>query len=134
MTAYEWIDQDQVLGRIVENDGHQIIVEFGAERWDEFTAADPAPPSLAPIAEAPALSPITSRQMRLTLVRNGVHPDDVSAAIAAMPEGTARDEAMIEWEYAAHFERGHPSIALIGAHFGWDAERIDALWLEALDA
>lgn len=132
MTAYEWINQEQDLGRIVEPDGHQIVVEPGADRWDEFAAADPVPPSPAPIETPPALSPITSRQLRLTLVRNEVHPNDVTAAIEALPEGTNRDEALIEWEYATHFEREHPSIALIGAHFGWDAERIDALWLEAL--
>lgn len=80
------------------------------------------------------LTPITRRQLRLTLVRNGFALDDVAALIEAMPDGLARDEALIEWADATTFDRHHPTLILIGGGLGLTAEQIDTLWIEALAA
>lgn len=84
------------------------------------------PPDLPP--------PITKRQLRLTLVRNGIALDDVMSAIAAMPEGLPKAEAQIEWEDASYFTRTHPTLLLIAAALQLSEAQVDAMWLEAAQA
>lgn len=84
------------------------------------------PPELPP--------PITKRQLRLTLVRNGIALDDVMSAIAAMPEGLPKAEAQIEWEDASYFTRTHPTLLSIAAALQLSEAQVDAMWLEAAQA
>lgn len=76
--------------------------------------------------------PITRRQLRLTLVRNGISLIGVESAIAAMPEGLAKQEAQIEWADASTFNRDHPTLLLIASALGLTGEQIDAMWADAL--
>lgn len=87
----------------------------------------------APTQEAVrALLPsITARQLRLALVRSGTPLSAVEAALAMLPAGTTRDEALIEWEAATQFRRTDPLLVQIGAALGYTPEEIDALWLYA---
>lgn len=93
------------------------------------TVAPYVPPS---VEEARTLMPpISRRQLRLALVRNGISIASVDAAIAAMPGGQEKDEAQIEWADAASFERLHPTLARIGAALGLTDAQIDAMWAQA---
>lgn len=76
--------------------------------------------------------PVTKRQLRLTLVRNGIPIDAVTAAINAMPDGIAKAEAQIEWEDASYFSRNHPTLLLVAGALGLSAEQVDAMWDEAV--
>lgn len=76
--------------------------------------------------------PITKRQLRLTLVRNGISLSDIEAAIAAMPAGQAKEEAQIEWADASTFNRNHPTLLLIAGALGLTEAQIDAMWSEAV--
>ena len=102
------------------------------ERWaydgDEFSA--PEPPNGAEVGSAP----ITRRQLRLTLVRNGISLAGVDSAIAAMPEGLPKEEAQIEWADATTFNRDHPTLLLIAQALGLTEQQIDAMWEEAITA
>ncbi len=75
--------------------------------------------------------PITRRQLRLTLVRNGISLSIVEAAIEAMPEGLEKAEAQIEWADASTFERSHPTLLLIASALGLSEEQIDVMWRQA---
>jgi hypothetical protein len=94
----------------------------------------PVDPYVPPTAEEirSAMAPVTRRQLRLALVRNGVSLSAVDASIAAMPNGTAKDEAQIEWADASTFDRMHPTLLLVGGALGLTAEQIDAMWAQAL--
>lgn len=74
---------------------------------------------------------ITRRQLRLTLVRNGISLSAVEAAIEAMPEGLEKAEAQIEWADASTFERSHPTLLLIASALGLSEEQIDVMWRQA---
>lgn len=91
------------------------------------------PPEPTPEELRAALLPITRRQLRLTLVRNGISLDDVAAMIEAMPEGLAKEEARIEWDDASTFDRLHPTLILIGQGLGLTPDQVDALWQQAVD-
>lgn len=78
--------------------------------------------------------PITRRQLRLTLVRNGIPLASVDEAIAEMPEGLPKQEAQIEWADAGSFNRNHPTLLLIGASLGLTEAQVDAMWREAVTA
>lgn len=78
--------------------------------------------------------PITRRQLRLTLVRNGVSLASVEAAIAAMPDGLEKQEAQIEWSDASSFNRNHPTLKAIAVALGLSDAQIDAMWAEAVTA
>lgn len=75
---------------------------------------------------------ITKRQLRLTLVRNGISLGQVEAAIAAMPEGLQKQEAEIEWADASEFRRLHPTLLLVAQALNLSEEQVDAMWEEAV--
>lgn len=79
-------------------------------------------------------APITKRQLRLTLVRNGISLATVDAAIASMPEGIEKQEAQIEWDDASTFNRIHPTLLLIASALGLTEAQVDAMWREAVAA
>lgn len=77
-------------------------------------------------AAAPVPDTVTRRQLRLWLVRRGIAPSAVEAAIAAMPE-PQRTEATIEWQDATQYERTNPLLVqLAGAVLGLSGEALDA--------
>lgn len=71
------------------------------------------------------LPPLTARQFKLGLVRNGITLATVEALITD-------DEDNIEWSYATSFERQHPLVASLSAVLGLSAAQVDAMWLVAL--
>lgn len=101
----------------------------------EFPITPYTPPPEPTIDEIrAAMPPVTARQLRLTLVRNGYSLSAIDAAIQALPEGPAKDEAQIEWEYATQFERLAPTLLTIAAALSISAEDIDTMWQQALAA
>jgi hypothetical protein len=91
-------------------------------------------PYVAPTEEElrAAMQPISARQLRLTLVRNGYTLSSVDAAIAALPEGQIKEEAKIEWEYATTFTRLSPALLVVADALSISPEEVDTMWTEAL--
>lgn len=79
-------------------------------------------------ASMPSLS---ARQFRLGLVNAGISLSQVAAAIDAMPAGTDKDKAQIEWEYATTFDRSDHSIRTICSRLGFGDEQVNAIWRTA---
>lgn len=75
------------------------------------------------------MPPISKRQLRLTLVRNGFSLSALDDAIAGMG-----DEAVIEWQDASEYRRLHPLLNQVAAHLSLTQEQVDAMWQEALEA
>ena len=122
----------------VERDGNGAVVAIYGMPQPGITDPEPLPetdPEVAAILNPPAPEPVlptlTSRQLRLGLVANGISLSSVEAAIDAIEDPTDREVARIEWEYATTFERSHPLINQIGAALGLTPEQIDAMWAEA---
>lgn len=109
------------------------IVGYNVEMYNQVLAVGGIASYVPPTVEvARAQMPtITRRQLRLSLVRNGISLASVDAAIAGMPEGQAKTEAQIEWADAASFERLHPTLTMIGAALGLSEAQIDAMWTQA---
>jgi len=85
----------------------------------------PPPPPAVPAA-------VTQRQLRLALLAGGSPtPDEVRAAIEALPDPVMRAGALIEWDHAQSIQRQHPLIAQLAAAFGKDDAWIDDLFREA---
>ncbi|WDZ75440.1 hypothetical protein PWG15_12515 [Ensifer adhaerens] len=96
----------------------EAMVKFATEEAEREAAAN--------------RGPLTARQLRLGLVKNGFSIVQVDAALDAMPDGQEKDEAKIEWQYAGNFERDHPLLTTIAAQLGISAEQFDAMWVAAL--
>ncbi|MBO3760347.1 hypothetical protein [Ciceribacter sp. L1K22] len=113
----------------VPDDASPICVAL----YNAALAAGPAPYVPPTPEELRAVMPgVTARQIRLTLVRNGFSLGAIDAAIDALPEGQAKDEARIEWEYATLFERLSPTLLTIAAALSISAEQVDTMWAEAV--
>lgn len=100
--------------------------------WDGETWIAPPEPSVDDLRAH--MPPISKRQLRLTLVRNGISLDSVAQAIAGIEGEQDRVETQIEWEDATEFERLHPRILMIADALGLTAEQIDTMWQEAIEA
>jgi hypothetical protein len=101
----------------------------------DFPIADYVAPS-APTAEElrSQMPAITPRQLRLTLVRNGVSLASVTDAIAGLPEGLAKSETEISWQFATAFERNSATLLTIATALDMSPEAVDTLWTEAIAA
>lgn len=110
------------------------IVDHSRELYAQAVADDIVEPYVDPTVEEEraAMPPISRRQLRLALVRNGITIASVDAAIAAMPDGLDKQEAEIEWADATFFERLHPTLTMIGAALGLNDAQIDTMWTQAL--
>lgn len=114
ITDEQWLD-------LINNQGMRRFIDGQVV---EYTPpVEPVPPP-----------PITKRQLRLTLVRNGISLASVDAAIASMPDGLAKEEAQIEWADASTFNRNHPTLLLTASALGLTQVQIDAMWAEAVTA
>lgn len=95
----------------------------------------PPPPEPTPEERRAAMTPITARQLRLTLRREaGITPAMVEGIISGIEDEGEREDALIEWEYASHYERLHPLIAQVADALELTDEAVDALWDQALTA
>lgn len=88
------------------------------------TSAEPTPEELRA-----QMQPISKRQLRLTLVRNGISLSELDTAILSMG-----DEAIIEWQDASEYRRLHPLLLQVAAYLELTPEQIDVMWQEALEA
>ena len=119
----------------VERDGSGAIIALYANPQEGRTDPQPLPdtdPEVAAFLNPPPPMPVlTSRQLRLGLVANGISLPSVEAAIDAIEDEADREVARIEWEYATTFERSHPLIEQVGSALGLTPEQIDDMWAEA---
>ena len=127
-------EEDQYLSRA--NDPYGInpqIRQWLSENPDApvHSYVPPSPPT--PEEVRAAMPPLTARQFRLGLVNSGLTTAQVTTAIEAMPAGPDKEAALIEWEYAATFNRVHPLIASVGTALGLVDEQIDAMWVASVD-
>jgi hypothetical protein len=74
------------------------------------------------------LTPLTPRQLRLSLLAAGITADIVVTAINGFPEPN-RTYALIEWEYAVEIKRSEALVAGLGMVLGLTAEQIDLIWI-----
>lgn len=119
----------------VQRDGAGVIIGLYAnfqEGLAEEVLSDDNPEVVAFLNPPEVLQPITKRQLRLTLVRNGISLATVDAAIASMPDGIAKQEAQIEWDDASTFNRNHPTLLLIASALGLTEAQVDAMWRYAV--
>lgn len=109
-----------------------VIRNWLIENEGEYDVLPYAPPNAERVREA--MPPITRRQLRLTLVRNGFSLATITDTIAALPAGQAKDEAQIEWEDSTTFDRLNPTLLTIASALDLSPETVDTLWTEALAA
>lgn len=149
VVALKWLDPDHtMLG------GTAVTTEFGPvplcirenydtaegrKLWDDAHAGKygpifeyVAPPELTPDEKRELMPVITKRQLRLTLVRNGISLEQVEATIDAMPDGLPKQEAKIEWDTASEFRRLHPTLLLVAQALNLSEEQVDVMWEEAV--
>lgn len=77
--------------------------------------------------------PVSRRQLRLTLIREGISLASVEALISQMPDGQEKEEAEVEWE-SDSFDRQHPTLLLIAEALHLTPAKVDEMWLKAMVA
>lgn len=84
---------------------------------------------LTPEEERARMPSISKRQLRLTLVRNGISLADLDAAILTMG-----DEAIIEWQDASEYHRLHPLLNQVADYLSLTQAQVDMMWRQAMAA
>lgn len=77
------------------------------------------------------MDPLSRRQLRLVLLKNGITTQMVDQSIAAMPEGMDKEMALIEWQDASTFYRTNPTLIMVAQTLGISPTDVDAMWLAA---
>lgn len=86
-----------------------------------------------PPAPTPSTSPLSNRQLRLGLIRHGIGLSAVAAAIAAIEDETARDEATVWWEYSDTIHWDHPMTQTLIGLMGIPLANAETMWMVAKD-
>ena len=84
-------------------------------------------------AENPADYPLTARQLRLGLIRNGVALSAVQTAINNIPVQAQRDEAQVYWEFSTLIYWDHPMTQALMGLAGITSQQAAAMWMLAKD-
>lgn len=136
ITSAKYTEQGSILAKI---DGQEMTVpddmgnrhRAALAEWE--AAGNSIEPYIVPILTPDDLRaqmpPVTKRQLRLTLVRNGISLTDLDTAIQAMG-----DEAVIEWQDATEYRRLHPLLNQVAAHLSLPQEQVDVMWQQALSS
>jgi len=74
---------------------------------------------------------LTPRKLRLQLIDEGIVPAQIEAILNSIPDATAKEKALVEWEYALVIKRSHSLIATLGQALGKTDAEIDILFLNA---
>jgi hypothetical protein len=74
---------------------------------------------------------LTPRQLRLQLIDEGIVSAQIEAILNSIPDATAKEKALVEWEYALVIKRNHPLIVTLGQALGKTDAEIDILFLNA---
>lgn len=98
--------------------------EWQGDVWVHIPPPEPTPEELREL-----MPPISKRQLRLTLVRNGISLSELDAAIEAMG-----DEAIIEWNDSSEYRRLNPLLNQVADYLQLSQEQVDAMWQQALEA
>jgi len=110
----------------------EVGVEYGAREgatgWKlvEWQLEPPTP------SNNPTDYPLQPYQFRAMLVIANLQPM-VDAALASIPDPTARAVATAKMEFALLFERSDPLVDQLGAAAGLTTTQIDAYWMGAKD-
>jgi len=116
----------------IDTETHKLLVEY-PDAWrmigGTLSAYTPPEPTIEEVRQY--MQPITPRQLRLALVRSGTSIATVEAALEAIADTQAKEEAKIEWEYATEFGRLAPALLTIAAAIGLTPEAVDTLWEQA---
>lgn len=75
--------------------------------------------------------PLSSVQIRMGLLTNGIKESDVNAIIAAIEDEAEREAARIKWEKSDEYHRNNPLIEQIGTALGLSEEQINTMWAAA---
>lgn len=73
---------------------------------------------------------VTPRQLKTSLVLNGISLSQVDSAIATLSDPDKTIVA-IAWEYAVEFERSHPFILQLAPLIGLTQEQVDSIFIQA---
>jgi hypothetical protein len=128
---------DQTIGLVPEGITYQLPdgdfvspTQIGSVSGKDYVFVayvPPPPPVLTPEEIREAMTPLSPRQLRLTLLSIGVTEADVDFKLVNDPGG------MIEWKFATYFKRNHPLVDGLGLLFSITPEQIDSLWAYAQD-
>lgn len=132
-----WTDADGVVIRCHAYHATQmqeLRADLGADATECEALIAEAEAAYIPPEPAPPVVPtsVTMRQARLALLGAGLL-DSVDAAIAAIPDETARKAAMIEWEFAGEVQRHSGIVSALVPALGLTDEQTDQLFVVAAE-
>lgn len=89
-------------------------LEFSQELYDARPIPEPVPVTVT----------VTMAQARKALILSGVSMMDVEAALASIPDDTARALAQVDWEYLTTVRNTSPLVQSIGAQLDLDIDSL----------
>lgn len=90
-------------------------LEFSQELYDSRPIPEPIPVT------------VTMAQARKAFILSGVSMMDVEAALASIPDDTARALAQVDWEYSTTVRSNSPLVQSIGAQLDLDIDSLFSL-------
>lgn len=83
--------------------------------------------------ETPLDHPLSARQIRLGLIRNGYSLNFVQSIIDAIPDQQQREEAQVWWEFSTYVHWDHEMTQALLTLAGINQEDAITMWMEAKD-
>ena len=119
-----YLDLGCVEVPVVYNGGFFNPIWNGAEWIEEST-----PEEIAEANKPKVPIQVKNMKFRLALIKSGIMPSSIDAAITQMPEGAMKENIFTLWNFADYLERNDASLNYMAGQFNITQGQLDGLFI-----
>ena len=127
----------ELTGKIYLN-GVEILLDDSTQEFQTFLAkkdivgvkyVEATPEEIAEANKPKVPIQVKNMKFRLALIKSGIMPSSIDAAITQMPEGAMKENIFTLWNFADYLERNDASLNYMAGQFNITQGQLDGLFI-----
>ena len=128
----------KLTGRIYFN-GVEVIQDDRFQDWNDYVTfiqgggqlvvIESTPEEIAEANKPKVPIQVKNMKFRLALIKSGIMPSSIDAAITQMPEGAMKENIFTLWNFADYLERNDASLNYMAGQFNITQGQLDGLFI-----
>ena len=118
--------------------GVEILLDDSTQEFQTFLAkkdivgvkyVEATPKEIAEANKPKVPIQVKNMKFRLALIKSGIMPSSIDAAITQMPEGAMKENIFTLWNFADYLERNDASLNYMAGQFNITQGQLDGLFI-----